>query len=116
MDLRPDPAMRGLAIHRRRGVAPGAVLVGLRGAVPLGGEGRRPACRGDAAAGDPLRVKGLNRLFESPEIQAVVGVFQYMNYEVDRSDAEIDFGWMPTCSQPAAIGPQRLRSLRKGGT
>ena len=35
--------------------------------------------------GIPYVVKGLNRLFESPEIQAVVGIFDYM---VDRIDAD----------------------------
>ena len=31
----------------------------------------------------PYVVKGLNRLFDSPEIQAVVGIFRYMNSELD---------------------------------
>lgn len=31
----------------------------------------------------PYVVKGLNRLFESPEIQAVVGIFRYMNAHID---------------------------------
>ena len=31
----------------------------------------------------PYVVKGLNRLFDSPEIQAVVGVFRYMVREID---------------------------------
>lgn len=33
--------------------------------------------------GIPFVVKGLNRLFESPEIQAIVGIFRYMNAEID---------------------------------
>lgn len=33
--------------------------------------------------GIPFIVKGLNRLFESPEIQAVVGIFRYMVRELD---------------------------------
>jgi DNA helicase-2/ATP-dependent DNA helicase PcrA len=35
--------------------------------------------------GIPYVVKGLNRLFDSPEIQAVVAVFLYMNGEIDSS-------------------------------
>jgi DNA helicase-2/ATP-dependent DNA helicase PcrA len=31
----------------------------------------------------PYVVKGLNRLFDSPEIQAVVGIFRYMNSQID---------------------------------
>ena len=33
--------------------------------------------------GIPFVIKGLNRLFDSPEIQAVVGVFRYMVGEID---------------------------------
>jgi DNA helicase-2/ATP-dependent DNA helicase PcrA len=33
--------------------------------------------------GIPFIVKGLNRLFESPEIQAVVGIFRFMVQEID---------------------------------
>ncbi len=33
--------------------------------------------------GIPYIVKGLNRLFDSPEIQAVVGIFQFMVNEID---------------------------------
>jgi DNA helicase-2/ATP-dependent DNA helicase PcrA len=33
--------------------------------------------------GIPFVVKGLNRLFESPEIQAIVGIFRYMNAQID---------------------------------
>ena len=33
--------------------------------------------------GIPFIVKGLNRLFDSPEIQAVVGIFRYMVREID---------------------------------
>lgn len=33
--------------------------------------------------GIPFVIKGLNRLFESPEIQAVVGVFRYLVGEID---------------------------------
>ena len=33
--------------------------------------------------GIPFIVKGLNRLFESPEIQAVLGIFQYVVREID---------------------------------
>src|SRR6185503_13385122 len=33
--------------------------------------------------GIPYIVKGLNRLFESPEIQAVVGLFRFMTREID---------------------------------
>ncbi len=31
----------------------------------------------------PFVVKGLNRLFESPEIQAIVGIFQYVTGQID---------------------------------
>ena len=33
--------------------------------------------------GIPFIVKGLNRLFDSPEIQAVVGIFRFMVSEID---------------------------------
>ena len=74
LDLRPDrgDARARVQRHSRRRAA-GAVVVGLRGAVPLGRQGRRPARRRAAAPGHPVRGQGLNRLFDSPEIQAVVG-------------------------------------------
>ena len=34
----------------------------------------------------PFIVKGLNRLFDSPEIQAVVGIFRFMVREIDAGD------------------------------
>ena len=34
----------------------------------------------------PYVVKGLNRLFDTPEIQAVVGIFRYMVAEIDGTD------------------------------
>jgi DNA helicase-2/ATP-dependent DNA helicase PcrA len=34
----------------------------------------------------PYVVKGLNRLFESPEIKAVVGIFRYMVEEIDETE------------------------------
>ncbi|MFI5623458.1 ATP-dependent helicase [Nocardioides sp. NPDC051685] len=34
----------------------------------------------------PYMVKGLNRLFESPEIKAIVGIFSYMNSEIAEAD------------------------------
>ena len=37
--------------------------------------------------GIPYVVKGLNRLFDSPEIQAVVGIFRFMVGEIDGADA-----------------------------
>ena len=40
----------------------------------------------------PYVVKGLNRLFESPEIQAVVGIFRYMNSELDEPALRLLFG------------------------
>jgi DNA helicase II / ATP-dependent DNA helicase PcrA len=36
--------------------------------------------------GIPYMVKGLNRLFDSPEITAVVGIFRYMVAEIDGDD------------------------------
>ena len=46
-----------------------------------------PARRGDAAPRTfPYVVKGLNRLFDSPEIQAVVGIFRYMAGEYPAAD------------------------------
>ena len=41
--------------------------------------------------GIPYVVKGLNRLFDSPEIQAIVGVFRYMVSEID--DATLRSLW-----------------------
>lgn len=40
----------------------------------------------------PYVVKGLNRLFESPEIQAVVGIFRYMNSDLDEPSLRRLFG------------------------
>ena len=51
--------LRGVAVHRRPGgAAARAVLVGLRGAVPLGVQGRGRACRRAAAPVDPVRDQG----------------------------------------------------------
>ena len=38
--------------------------------------------------GIPFIVKGLNRLFDSPEIQAVVGIFRFVVREIDAGAAE----------------------------
>ena len=75
MDLRPHPGLRGLAFtERRRFRAAGTVVVGLRGAVPVGAQAMPDrSSRNCAAGGSRIVVKGLNRLFDSPEIQAVVG-------------------------------------------
>jgi DNA helicase II / ATP-dependent DNA helicase PcrA len=35
--------------------------------------------------GIPFVVKGLNRLFDSPEIKAVVGIFRFVVREIDAS-------------------------------
>ena len=72
-------AMRGLAFRdTAEGRAAGPVVVGLRGALPLSRQRRRPARRGDAAPGHPVRRQRPEPLFDSPEIQAVVAVFRYM--------------------------------------
>ena len=60
------------------GAAARAVLVGLRGAVPQGEQGRRAAGRGAEAAEIPYVIKGLTRLFDAPEVQACVACFQYI--------------------------------------
>ena len=53
----------------------------------------------------PFVVKGLNRLFESPEIQAIVGIFRYVTAQIDSQalrqlfdDAEL----VPTTSKWSA--------------
>ena len=55
-----------------------AVLVGLRRAVPLGRKDAGQLVEELRRRDIPFIVKGLNRLFDSPEIQAVVGIFRYM--------------------------------------
>ena len=46
--------------------------------------------------GIPFIVKGLNRLFDSPEIQAVVGIFRFMVSDHRRRHAEVALGRTPT--------------------
>ncbi|MEX2374047.1 MAG: ATP-dependent DNA helicase [Dehalococcoidia bacterium] len=78
-------AMRGLAFRDTPGSDPRglswsdfAVLYrSVKDADPLVDEMRR--------RGIPYVIKGLNRLFDSPEIRAVVGIFDYM---VHRTDAD----------------------------
>ena len=79
MDLRPHRGTCAASPFRDTAECGAArpVVVGLRRAVPVGREGRRPARRRDCAgAASRIIVKGLNRLFDSPEIQAVVGIFR----------------------------------------
>ena len=52
--------------------------------------------------GIPYVVKGLNRLFDSPEIQAVVGVFRYMVGEIDEAELRDSVGRRATCCRDAA--------------
>ncbi|MGE3344752.1 MAG: ATP-dependent helicase [Vicinamibacterales bacterium] len=42
-----------------------------------------PVCAELRRRGVPFIVKGLNRLFDSPEIKAVVGLFRFVNREID---------------------------------
>ena len=59
VDLRPDRAAARRPVHGLPGgAAARAVLVGLRGAVPLGVQGRGRACRRAAAPVDPVRDQG----------------------------------------------------------
>ena len=59
VDLRPDRAAARDPVHRLPGrAAARAVLVGLRGAVPVGVQGRGRAGRRAAAAVDPVRDQG----------------------------------------------------------
>ena len=84
VDRRPHraPPRRRLP-GRRRLRAARPVVVGLRRAVPLGREGLRPLVEELRSRGIPFVVKGLNRLFDSPEIQAVVGMFRFVVREID---------------------------------
>ncbi|MHC9290817.1 ATP-dependent helicase [Mycobacterium sp. LTG2003] len=53
----------------------------------------------------PYVIKGLNRLFESPEIQAIIGVFSYMVAEIDETALRAlfdDASLVPTAGDWAA--------------
>ena len=57
----------------------------------------------------PYVVKGLNRLFDSPEIQAVVGIFRYMAGR--RRGRDLKALWEDAALLPETpTGPRRLRS------
>ncbi len=63
--------------------------------------------------GLPYVVKGLNRLFDSPEIQAVVGIFRYMVAELDA--AGLRELWMAADLLPDPTGwPRALKVLDDG--
>ena len=67
VDLRPHRGAARPAVPRRAGGgAARAVVVGLRGAVPVGRQGRRAACRRAAAARHPVRGQGTEPAVRQP--------------------------------------------------
>jgi len=83
-------AMRGLAFQdtadaEARGLSWSDFAVLFRSV----GEGRRPLVAQMRRRDIPYVVKGLNRLFDSPEIAAVVGVFRYMAGLIEATDLRV---------------------------
>ena len=62
----------------------------------------------------PFVVKGLNRLFDSPEIQAVVGVFRFMAGLDCGSRPASAVGRRESCSRPMPTGLRRMAVLDEG--
>ena len=92
-----------------------AVVVGLRGAVPLGREGRRPARRGAAnGAASRSSSRGSTGSSTAPEIQAVVGIFRFMVGEIDAEDLQELWETAELLPDPAHDWPTALRVLEQG--
>ena len=90
-------------------------MVGLRGA--LSGRWRRTPGRSSRRCGArdiPYVVKGLNRLFDSPEIQAVVGIFRYMVRIGVRVRPARPLGWTRSSSRPDGDWAAALKVLDEG--
>ena len=66
--------------------------------------------------GIPFVVKGLNRLFDSPEIQAVVGIFRFMVGEIDAGAASSAVGCGRADPGWRRLGRRRSRCWRRAAT
>ena len=116
MDLRPH---RGDARARLQGHGRRSSRAVCRGRTSRCCSDRSPrtlarSSRRCGAADIPYVVKGLNRLFDSPEIQAVVGIFRYMAGLIDGRGPAHALGRREPCSRPTATGPRRSTVLDEG--
>ena len=116
VDLRPHPGDARARVHGRARTPSRAGFRGRTARCCSARSPRTPArsSRRCDAASIPYVVKGLNRLFDSPEIQAVVGIFRYMVGRDRRATLRSAVGRRRRWSRAGPTGPRRMRVLDEG--
>ena len=117
VDLRPDRAAARRPVHGRPGgAAARAVLVGLRGAVPLGVQGRGRACRRAAAPVDPVRDQGADPAVRRARGAGVRGLLPVRAARGDRGRRGGRVARRRRRGDPGGAARRRCRSWRRRGT